>query len=532
VTPFDISLLVLLGAAFLCSGVFIGMRIVRNGELSLLKSELALSNTQRQAVQESLARHETELRILGEHHQILKIEFQSEKDKLQKEQQLRIDAEAGAAQVKLIKEDLIEHRKRLQDLTSDLTASASEVSALRTNLENGKIQHAEQQKMLEDTKKSMTDSFKSLSAESLQANNTAFIQLAEQLQSKFQAKTESTLESKQDDIKKIVEPIRETLQKFEEKVQNLEASRIEAYIGITQQFTQFRESHDGLKLETGKLVKALRTPNARGRWGELQLRRVVEFAGMQEHCDFAEQESVKTEENNSLRPDMIIRLPGDQTIVVDSKAVIEAYLDACSTEDESVKAQKLAEHAKNVRSRVDDLSKKQYWSQFRSSPEFVVLFLPGEAYFSSALEHDPSLIERSIAQKVIVATPTTLIALLKAASYGWRQNTLAKHSQDIFNLGKELYARIDTLAEHFNKLGNSLKSAVTHYNKSVGSLERNVLSTARKLHTFKISAQGDEPATIDQIEADTRSLQAPELSNKLDSILLEDSEMRTALDEE
>jgi len=303
-------------------------------------------------------------------------------------------------------------------------------------------------------------------------------------------------------VEQMVKPVASTLEKVEQRIGELEKAREGAYASLKEQVKHMADTQQGLQKETSQLVKALRQPTGRGQWGEMQLRRVVEMAGMQEHCDFQTQVNTTDSDGKSLRPDLVVSLPGGQKIVVDSKAPMAAYLDAIETDDDKEREIFLARHASQVRTHIQQLSSKKYQEQFEQTPEFVVLFLPNEGIFSSALGQDSTLIEQGVDQGVILATPTTLIALLRAVAYGWRQESLAKNAQEISMLGRELYNRLNTFTGHIDKIGSSLKASVNHYNKAVGSLERNVLPGARKfqeLGSAPANTEVKEPSLINEI---------------------------------
>ncbi|MCH9625812.1 MAG: hypothetical protein S4CHLAM123_09930 [Chlamydiales bacterium] len=352
-----------------------------------------------------------------------------------------------------------------------------------------------------------SEQFKGMSAEALKHNNETFMQLAEQ-----------TFEKKNQAIGELMKPVKESLEKFDGKIQDIEKARTGAYATLKEQVGSLIQTQKDLRSETSNLAKALRAPTVRGRWGEMQLKRVVEMAGMLDHCDFYEQITASTEERK-YRPDMLVKLPAGKNIVVDAKAPLEAYLQSVEIEDEKLKKEKLKEHALAIRSHISLLSKKSYWEQFQPSPDFVILFLPGETFFSAALEYDPGLIEAGVDQKVILATPTTLIALLRAVSYGWRQESLSKNAEQISGMGKELYKRIADMSGHWEKVGRGLSNAVQSYNKAVGSLESRVLVSARRF----VEIGGEkEIESVEPVEHIPRIIQAPEMQKELDSTQSDD----------
>jgi len=358
-----------------------------------------------------------------------------------------------------------------------------------------------------------TDTFRALSAEALQRNNQAFLDLAQSSLEKQQITAKGELEKRQQAIGDLVAPIRASLEKFDQQVQGVEKTRIDAYATLFEQVRALADGQGQLRRETANLVRALRAPHARGRWGELQLKRVVELAGMLDHCDFYEQASTDNihEGDGKLRPDMIVRLPGGKQLVVDAKAPLAAYLDAIDAVDDETRRKKLLDHARQVREHIAKLSRKSYWEQFQPAPDFVVLFLPGEMFYSAALEVDPGLIESGVEQRIILATPTTLIALLRAAAYGWQQEALTENAQQISQLGKELHERLATLADHWSNVGKNLNDAVGAYNKATGSLESRVLVTARRFRDLQAIAGDKEIRDLTPIDSTPRLPVADEL---------------------
>jgi DNA recombination protein RmuC len=361
--------------------------------------------------------------------------------------------------------------------------------------------------VLEEARETLGQAFTAMSAQALRTNNEAFLQLATQALGKYQKGAEGELEKRQQAIGEQVAPVKQTLEKLDGRIQEIEKTREGAYQALTTQLSSLRATQDELRRETGNLVKALRQPQARGRWGELQLRRVVEMAGMLEYCDFVEQKSVQAEESR-LRPDLIVRLPGGRQIVVDSKAPISAYMDAHEATTEEVRKVKILLHAQLMRGHLQALAKKSYWEQFQPTPEVVVMFIPGEAFFSAALEADPELLDSGFGQNVIIASPASLMALLKAAAYGWRQESIAENAREISQLGQELFTRLGVMAGHLDKLGGNLRSATESYNSAIGSFETRVLVSARKFKELGATSQDAQIIELRPVESGVRRLQS------------------------
>ncbi len=341
--------------------------------------------------------------------------------------------------------------------------------------------------------------FGHLSSEALKSNNDTFLKLAQEKLKQFQISAQNNLTEKEKAISELLKPVREALSKTEQQIREIEKERKHSFGELSQQIKSLAEAQESLQSETRNLVTALRRPEVRGKWGELTLKRVVELAGMVEHCDFDEQRQIGDQDRLS-RPDMLVHLPDERQIVVDAKTPLDAYLNAIEAQDEAVKTVELERHARNLRERVKELASKAYWNALPRTPDFVVLFIPGEQFLSAALQIDKTLLEDGLTRKVIIATPTTLVALLRAVAYGWRQQSLEKNAEQVRELGEALYKRLATFTEHLSSLGDKLSATVSHYNKAVGSLERQVLPGARKMEELGIEAKKkiDSPEPIDK----------------------------------
>jgi DNA recombination protein RmuC len=389
---------------------------------------------------------------------------------------------------------------------------------LQTELDKDRAVHAERLRAYQDAEGKLRDAFKSLSHEALKSNNQEFLTLAETRLREARTEATSDIEERKKAIEALLAPLQKTLDHVDREISDSERRRAESGAQLMQRIASLDTMGQNLQSETRRLVDALKRPGVRGRWGELQLKRVVELAGMIEHCDFEEQQTLNGELNGNarrIRPDVIIQLAGGKHIVVDAKVPLDAYLKALEAPDEPSRQALLVEHARQVRTHLSQLGDKSYFTDVPGSPEFVVMFLPGEMFFSAALEQDPSLIEFGVERKVIPASPTTLIALLKAVAYGWQQAAMEENARHISDLGRNLYESLRALGGHFEDLGAKLKGSLEAYNRAVGSLEGNVLVKARKFKELQAANGGEEIAALEPIDRVPRMLQARELTDGL-----------------
>ena len=407
-----------------------------------------------------------------------------------------------------LRQQLAAKDQQLDALRAALAAEGHARTEAQTRLEQARDNLRDQQRLVEEATTRLTDTFRALSADALKNNNQSFLDLARQSFQSIVAETKGDVGKRQEAIDALIRPIQETLKRYEKQISAMEETRQRTFGGLEEQLKQLSASQGQLQRETGNLVKALRTPHVRGRWGEMTLHRVVELAGMAAHCDYEPQVTI-TGDDGRLRPDLLVHLPDDRTVVVDSKVPLDAYLDVLEADTEEMRRTALERHAQQLRTHMTKLAAKSYWEQLPQTPEFVVMFVPGESLFAAAIESDRKLLEDGMARQVVLATPTTLIAVLKAVAYGWRQEQIAENAQAISELGRQLYDRVRTLAEHVEDVGKSLGKAVGAYNRAVGSIETRVFPSARRFKELG-AASGDDIPTVEALD------QAPRLFTDLD----------------
>lgn len=399
-------------------------------------------------------------------------------------------------------------------LRDQLTAESRARVKAETQLAEAVQRLENEKKLLDDAKAALTDAFKALAGDTLNNSTTAFLKLAKETLERVLADARGDLGKRQEAIQGLVKPLAESINRFEEHVRTIEKNRQEAYSGLTEYVKLLAAGQQQLQRETANLVTALRKPQVRGRWGEMTLRRVVELAGMSDHCDFTEQVTSSAEETR-LRPDLVVRLPAEREIVVDAKVSLDAYLDATAADSDDARQEAMTRHATQVRTHMNALADKRYWAQFTRAPEFVVMFIPGESFFGAAVDADRRLIEDALERRVVLATPTTLIALLRAVAYGWRQEQVARNAQAISDLGRQLYERMRILAEYVSDIGKGLEKASAAYNSAVGSIEARVLPAARRFKDLG-AAPGAELPSLQPIATAPRALAVPELGRDAD----------------
>jgi DNA recombination protein RmuC len=461
-------------------------------EIAASKERLRHKIAENEALQEALAGHQQELKNLNARH-------------------LEACRENGAALARI--EQLAPLQQRLQDQAQEIktlqhlnSGIQNRQTELETLLTQERTAAAEKVGLLEDLRRQCLDTFKALSASALRENNRAFIDLADSVLAKHLETARKDLDLKGQAVVELVSPIRESLTRFDHNIQSLERSREKAYGGLSEQVRSLIGTQQLLQRETGKLVKALQTPQVRGRWGEITLRRVAELSGMQRRCDFFEQQTAAGADG-LMRPDMLVKLPGNRQLVVDAKVPLAAYLDSLEAENDQARQALLETHARQVQTHILKLSQKAYWTQFAPTPEFVVLFIPGENFFSAALSQNPALIEEGARRGVILATPTTLISLLKTIAFGWRQETVSENARAISELGRELYERLNHVAGHLNRLGQDIDHCARSFNQAVGSLEHRVFASARRFTDLGIRLKDNRPLPeLDTVSGKTRKL--------------------------
>ena len=493
--------------------------------LALILLSLFLRKEKTRTAQ-SLAQNEFLLELRVREHQTLEEQLLLSKQALEEAQtQLHLES-LGRVAAETQAQQLPALHSRIEALQYELAHARDKATELEVTLTQEQQKTQEKLILLNEAEQKLANTFKALSADVLAQSNKSFLHLAQTTLGKYQEQACAELVTREKAIATLLDPVRQTLNGVGEKLGELEKARLGAYEVLRHQVHDLIAGQKELRLETANLVKALRAPSVRGRWGEMQLRRVVEITGLSSHCDFREQVDMQTSEGR-LRPDMVVNLAGGKHIVIDSKVPLAAYLDALEASDDKTRQDFMRAHARHVHNHIAALSSRAYWEQFPldASPEFVVLFLPGEIFFSAALEYDPDLIERGVEKKVLLTTPTSLIALLHTVAYGWRQERLTANAREISELGRELYKRLSDMGMHITKLGQSLGGAVRNFNQAIGTLERRVLPSARRFKDLDVGSARHDLEVLQSLDLTPRDLQAPELLS--DS--LEESEEAPAL---
>ena len=490
-----------LGAILGGGVVFLIIRIRFSEQIARLKERLEYAAQDTQRYEAEIEERRGTIAYLSEEKEALLQHYTSSRTSL----------ETLRKRTSSLEQEVSTLRQGAQQAQDRITKLTSEVAVRQTQLDEERRLVQQQAAWFNEAKHVFSDAFRMLSAEALQKNNAAFAEMAKHTMDQVFQRADSAFGERERAIGALVKPLNVSLDKVTERIQDIEKARSSAYASLSEQVSSMARVQAQLQREAGNLVKALRQPTVRGRWGEMQLRKVVELAGMVEHCDFQEQVHVATS-NGVLRPDLVVRLPNEKHVVVDAKAPLQAYLDALELEDDDMVRKKLDEHASQVRTHIRLLGQKSYTSDLDSAPEFVVMFLPGEMFFSAALQQDAALLEEGVRQGVILATPTTLIALLRSVAYGWRQEQIARHALDISKLGRELYERLKTMAGHMTDLKKGLERAVSSYNSTVGSFESRVMVSARKFHELGATSQ-DPMDPLVEIDRSVRSLFLPEGSD-------------------
>ncbi len=413
--------------------------------------------------------------------------------------------------------DRVPRLERMIDtLRERLETANGELSEVRATLESERASHGARVEELEKVSVEIEQKFTALATDVLGKNSESFLTLAAERFDKHKETAERDLGERQKAIETLLKPIGEGLVRFTDKMGEIERVREGAYRAVTEQVRNLAAGQTDLRSETGRLVRALRQPKTRGRWGEYQLRNVLEMAGMTEHVDFVSERTIDSETEDGaavrLRPDAVVRLPGGKSIIVDAKTPLDAYLAAAETDDDAARTTHIERHARQVAGHVRALASKEYWKELPVTPDFVAMFVPGEAFFAAAIENDPELFERAVKDRVLICTPTTFIALIKAIAYGWQQQKLAESTQAVADLGRDLFQRIKTFASHVDHLGQALRQAVTHYNNGVGSLEGRLLPAARKFEALGVAPAGSSIPAVEPVDLEARAPHAPELA--------------------